>query len=254
MLMSENRLQVLTYNIHKGFSPGKVRFMLHKMRDAIESVNADLVFLQEVQGEHKGQEKWIREWPDASQFEFLADELWPHYAYGKNAIYQAGHHGNAILSKYPFHSWENINVATVSRASRSLLHGIIHVSNIKNNVHVLCIHLSLFKSKRHEQLAQLSQRIAEQVPIGDPLIIAGDFNDWRKDATDYLEENLGMQEVFKVLEGDYAKTFPALRPTLWVDRIYFRGMTLEEGICLNGKPWRSLSDHLPLYASFRLKN
>ncbi len=36
-----------------------------------------------------------------SQFAFLADEIWPHFAYGKNAIYSAGHHGNAILSKHP---------------------------------------------------------------------------------------------------------------------------------------------------------
>lgn len=252
MPMQENYLHILTYNIHKGFSHGKLRFMLHKMRDAIQSVNPDLVFLQEVQGAHKHHEKRVREWPNASQFEFLADQLWPHYAYGKNAIYQAGHHGNAILSKYPFYSWENINVATISRASRSLLHGIIHLSKLKVQVHVLCIHLSLFKSKRHEQLDRLCQRIAEHVPINEPLIIAGDFNDWRKDATDYLEEVLGVQEVFKLLHGDYAKTFPALRPTLSVDRIYFRGVTLEKGICLSDKPWRLLSDHLPLYASFRL--
>jgi len=61
-----------------------------------------------------------------------------------------------------------------------------------------------------------------------------------------------LHEVFKELEGDYAKTFPALRPTLRTDRIYFRGLQLIGGECLKGKPWRSLSDHLPLLAHFSL--
>lgn len=243
-------LQVLTYNIHKGFSPGKIKFMLPKMRDAIESVNADLVFLQEVQGEHKRQEKRIEKWPEKSQFEFLSEELWPHYAYGKNAIYQAGHHGNAILSKYQFTEWDNINLSNISRASRGLLHGIINIENVSKRVHVICIHLGLFKEERKGQIDALCERISEHVPEQDALIIAGDFNDWRKEATDELETDLGLREVFKEIEGDYAKSFPAWGPTFRNDRIYFRGLHLESGKCLKQKPWRLLSDHLPLYAYF----
>jgi len=36
------------------------------------------------------------------QHEFLAHESWLHHAYGKNSVYDSGHHGNAILSRYPF--------------------------------------------------------------------------------------------------------------------------------------------------------
>lgn len=226
--------------------------MLPRMREAIESLNTDLVFLQEVQGEHKRQQRRLPNAPDASQFEFLAEQLWPHYAYGKNAIYQSGHHGNAILSKYPFIAWENINVASISRASRSLLHGVIQLPDSTQCVHVVCIHLGLFKAERTEQLKTLSERIAAHVPSQEPLIIAGDFNDWRKEASDYLEVGLGVQEVFKERLGHYAKTFPAIRPTFGMDRIYYRGVELIEGTCLQGNPWRTLSDHLPLYAEFSL--
>ena len=45
-----------------------------------------------------------------TQFEFLADSIWSHYAYGKNAIYQHGHHGNAILSELPFAISNNVDV------------------------------------------------------------------------------------------------------------------------------------------------
>lgn len=243
-------IRILTYNIHKGFGPGKLKFLLPEMRDAISTVNSDIVFLQEVQGEHDRRKKRIQNWPEESQFEFLAEQLWPHYAYGKNAIYQAGHHGNAILSKYPFVSWENINVAKHPRASRSLLHGVIQIPETKKIIHVVCIHLGLFKKERSDQLSQLVRRIAEHIPADESVIVAGDFNDWRKIADVELEQVMGLQEVFKLQEGDYAKTFPAWKPAFANDRIYYRGLTLESGLCLIDQPWRSLSDHLPLFAKF----
>ena len=108
-----NSLQVLSYNIHKGFSSGNRNFVLHQIREAIRTVRADLVFLQEVLGEHREhQRKYSAHWERDSQFEFLADEVWPHFAYGKNAIYTSGHHGNAILSRYPFTFFENIDIST----------------------------------------------------------------------------------------------------------------------------------------------
>ncbi|MGZ3709925.1 MAG: endonuclease/exonuclease/phosphatase family protein, partial [Bdellovibrionota bacterium] len=64
------------------------------MRDALRAERADLVFLQEVLGEHEIHSRTVQGWPAGPQFEFLADELWPHFAYGKNAAYSAGHHGN----------------------------------------------------------------------------------------------------------------------------------------------------------------
>lgn len=247
-----HRIKVLTYNIHKGFSPGKLVFQLHKMRDALNTVSSDLVFLQEVQGEHARQELLRKDWPDESQIEFLADTIWPHYAYGKNAIYQSGHHGNAILSKYSFRHWENVDVSKTARASRSVLHGIIDIPNSTKHLHTLCIHFGLFKSERSEQFETLVARIKEIIPNDEPLIIAGDFNDWQLAGIEYLEDALQLGEVFKTLDGKYAKTFPAIRPALPLDRIYFRGMTLVSGERLGGKRWRLLSDHLPLYAEFEL--
>ena len=78
------------------------RFTLEKIRNSLRESNANVVFLQEVVGENTRQRKRISAWPDSNQMEFLADSVWEHYAYGKNAIYQHGHHGNAILSEIPF--------------------------------------------------------------------------------------------------------------------------------------------------------
>ena len=38
-------LRILTVNIHKGFSLGNRHFVLHRLRDAIRSTHADVVFL-----------------------------------------------------------------------------------------------------------------------------------------------------------------------------------------------------------------
>src|SRR5690349_17254196 len=99
--MEKIRLRVLSYNIHKGFGPGNIKFILKKIKEALRSIHPDLVFLQEVLGHHEIHQKNIKGWPEQSQFEFLAHELWPHFAYGRNAVYTNGHHGNAILSKHP---------------------------------------------------------------------------------------------------------------------------------------------------------
>jgi signal transduction histidine kinase len=73
-------------------------------------VAADVVFLQEIHGEHKGHQANLQDWPNEAQFEYLADSIWHHHAYGKNAVYPEGHHGNAILSKYPIKRWDNLDL------------------------------------------------------------------------------------------------------------------------------------------------
>lgn len=243
-------VSLITYNIHKGFGVGAIRFLLPKMRDAISSLNPDFVFLQEVQGEHRKRKKRIDAWPDSTQCEYIAENIWPHYAYAKNAVYQSGHHGNAILSKYAFNNVENINLANMRRASRGVLHVQLDINGVV--VHLLCVHLGLFKRERMEQSTALMQRIKEVVPAHEPLLMAGDFNDWRNVLSQPLAEDLNVEEAFISLEGQHARSFPAIRPALCVDRVYFRGMQVQEVACLQGKPWRMLSDHLPLYARFEL--
>jgi len=48
-----HRMKVLTVNTHKGFTAFNRRFILPELREAVRSTGADLVFLQEVLGEHE---------------------------------------------------------------------------------------------------------------------------------------------------------------------------------------------------------
>lgn len=243
-------ISLITYNMHKGFGMGAVRFLLPEMRAALTGLNPDFVFLQEVQGAHRRRQQRIDSWPDAPQFEYIAQTLWPHYIYAKNAVYQSGHHGNAILSKYPFERFESINLSHINRASRGILHAQLNLDGVV--LHLLCIHLGLFKAERAGQCKTLIARIKEVVPDNEPLILAGDFNDWRRVISKSLADELGIEEAFVTLEGEHARSFPAIKPTLCVDRVYYRGVSVRDVVCFQGKPWRMLSDHLPLYARFEL--
>jgi endonuclease/exonuclease/phosphatase family metal-dependent hydrolase len=248
------QLSVLTYNIHKGFSSDNRNFVLHRMRELLREADVDMALLQEVQGEHHGHAGRISNWPAASQFEFLADQVWPHYAYGKNAILDGRHHGNAILSKYPFSAWGNINVSLFRAASRSLLHGSVTLPGTERKLHVLCLHLGLFGFERKKQMRILNHHIEAIRAQHDALIIGGDFNDWTsRQVQRHLDPALGLEEVFMHSHRRYARTFPARWPLFCMDRIYFSGLTLAACTCLNGKEWRELSDHVPLLARFELE-
>jgi endonuclease/exonuclease/phosphatase family metal-dependent hydrolase len=247
-MIEKAHLRILSYNIHKGFTGHSKRFVLNKIKKAIELVHADLVFLQEVLGHHDVHSKKVKDWPTTTQFEYLAESVWPHYRYGKNAIYTTGHHGNAILSRYPFTFFENIDISASPLEGRGLLHGVIEVPHIKTPVHVICIHLALLEVWRQGQIDRLVERIDSHVPHDAPLIVAGDFNDWRERATTELSKRLQLREAFWVLYGQHARTFPSWFPVLKLDRIYYRRMKVVDAQCLRSDPWNELSDHAALYA------
>ena len=244
--------KVLTYNIHKGFSRYNREFVLHEIKQQLQATDVDIVFLQEIHGQHQKHESRIAHWPEVSQFEFLADQMWPHYAYGQNAIYGHGHHGNAILSKHKFLQWDNINLSRFRRASRSLLHGVIRIDDSNTPLHLICIHLELLGFERNRQLNILKEYIGKFIPRSDSVIIAGDFNDTTSRTGFRLESELDVREAFRTKFHQYAKTFPSHFPLLRMDRVYFRQLQLLDCERLSGKPWNNLSDHLPLCASFSL--
>ncbi len=242
-------LRVLTYNMHKGFCFYSRQYVLRELRQAIRGVNADVVFLQEVMGVHP--EKV--DGPElGAQFEFLADEIWPHFAYGKNAVYSDGHHGNSILSKYPFDRYENINVSTNAFEKRGLLHGQVVLNGRDKHIHLVCLHFDLFQRGRKQQLALLIDRVRTSVPEDCPLIVAGDFNDWRQQFSDPLFGELGLRECGLIMRGEHCNTFPSWRPMLALDRIYLRGFKVLDYQVLYGLPWRRMSDHAAVVTDLEL--
>jgi endonuclease/exonuclease/phosphatase family metal-dependent hydrolase len=244
--------KVLTVNIHKGFTFFNRKFMLHELREAVRSVASDVVFLQEVHGAHTMHPLRHSNWPASPHYEFLADAIWPQFAYGRNAIYPHGDHGNALLSKFPIVGYHNRDVSIDGREKRGLLHCVLRIPQRAIDVHAICVHLGLKESHRNAQLEHLCRVVHSEVPHDAPLVVAGDFNDWRRRAHRVLDRCAGLREVFVQADGRAAKTYPARWPMLPLDRIYVRNAAVHAPLVLPRHPWSHLSDHAPLAAEIEL--
>jgi len=244
-------LKLLTLNTHKGFTQFNRRFVLHELREAVRSVPADIVFLQEVVGLHERHATRHANWPAQPQYQFLAESIWGSVAYGVNAVYQDGHHGNAVLSRHPILHYRNHDISLNRLERRGVLHCVVEAPQGRA-VHVICTHLSLRESHRRRQFRQICALIAAEVPAEASLFLAGDFNDWRGNAHHILEREAGLREAFIENRGQAALSFPARWPMLQLDRIYFRNARVEHCEILRDRPWSRLSDHLPLYAEARI--
>lgn len=244
-------LSVASWNIHKGFSQFNRRMVVHELRDRLRTLDADIVFLQEVQGRHERHAARHPDWPGMPQHEFLAEGVWGSHAYGRNMVYDHGHHGNAILSRYPILSAHNQDVTRLRFEKRGLLHCTVDVPLLVSPLHCVCAHLSLFGRSRRYQMEALADFIDASVPGDAPLLIAGDFNDWRGRACDLLAPRLGLVEVFSG-NGHTGPTrsFPATLPMFRLDRIYVRGLRTTACAVHHGPHWSRLSDHAALTAHF----
>jgi len=288
-----NALSVASFNIHKGFSPFNARLTVHELRERLRSLGPDIVFLQEVQGAHSGHAARHGNWPAAAQHDFLAEDVWPQAAYGSNVVHGLGHHGNAILSRFPIEYAHNQDVTHLRFERRGLLHCTLRLPPRDDGseattgatladqappaapaaitprdsaqssaagtpdavqaaapgelLHCVCVHLSLFAHSRRRQMSALADYLESAIAADAPLIIAGDFNDWRNDGERVLARRLGLGEVFSS-GGRPARSFPARLPLLRLDRIYVRGFSVEQAGLQFVEHGLRVSDHAALSA------
>lgn len=247
------RIHVATYNIHKGFSQFNRRMVIHELRDRLRVLNPDILFLQEVQGLHTGHATRYDDWPDAPQHEFLAEDVWKDSAYGSNALYDSGHHGNAILSRFPILSYQNQDISAHRLEQRGLLHCQVAPPGWREPLHCVCVHLGLTAGSRRRQMLALAERMERLAPQRTPLIIAGDFNDWHNQAAGVLVDRLDLTEVFCAAGGEPARSFPSTLPVLRLDRIYVRGFDVDRAAVYYGLPWSRISDHAVISAHLEVR-
>lgn len=181
------KLRVVSYNIHKGRSLGG-RDSLPELRLGLHGLHADILFLQEVQGRNEQRANLH------AQHESLAAALHMQVAYGCNAVREMTDHGNALLSRYPILSFENEDVSDHALEQRGLLHTEVDVEG--RRVHCFVVHLGLFAGSRMRQIQTMAERIERLVAPHEPVLIAGDFNDWRNELAPMFVRQLGVYEVF----------------------------------------------------------
>lgn len=253
-MLDGHRLRVATYNIHKGvrgFGVSK-RLEIHNLGLAIEALDADLVFLQEVRHFHHGEARRFDRssfgWPQQGQAHFLAPEGYE-VAYRTNAITPQGEHGNALLSRWPLGEVGHHDVSDHRFEQRGLLH--VRVAWDGTTVHAIVAHLGLMHSSRVRQVDRIARFVEDQVPAHAPLLLAGDFNDWGE-RLDAPMRHLGLQRA-AAHDKPIPRTFPSRLPLFSLDRIYTRGFRCENHYSPRGPVWARMSDHLPLLADLVLE-
>ncbi len=248
-------LRVATYNIHKGVRGvgPKRRLEIHNLALGIEALDADFVFLQEVRRMNRAAALHFPDtkvgWPKQPQADYLAPEGYD-VAYCTNAITRDGEHGNALLSRWPIGDFGHHDVSDHRFEQRGLLHVPVTWNGVL--VHAIVAHFGLIHASRVRQSQRLGQFIEAEVPRGEAVIVAGDFNDWG-DKLDALMTSCGL--VRGIVPGDPPtryNTFPSRLPLFSMDRIYTRGFRCNSTSVPRGSAWARMSDHLPLVAELEL--
>jgi len=157
------KLRVATYNIHKGVTGIRGRPRIHDVRQALQAIDADIVFLQEVQDRNER----LAHHPDqplGTQLEFLSFGAYAHRAYGMNAVYPHGHHGNAILSRHRIVNFVNHDISDHVLEKRGLLHAVMRFGRGRGkDVHLICLHFGLIKRSRLRQATFLADLVLREV-------------------------------------------------------------------------------------------
>ena len=250
------RLRVATYNIHKGVRGmgAAKRLEIHNLVLGVEALDADLVFLQEVRLHHTRDaarfDQTILGWPDKGQAEFLAPDGY-HTAYRSNAFTRHGEHGNALLSRWPLGDVGHHDVSDHRFEQRGLLY--VPVAWNGTTVHAIVAHFGLVHSSRLRQAQRLAAYIANELPPDEPVLVAGDFNDWGE-KLDGPMRSLGLARAMTegALPAHY-NTFPSRMPVFSMDRFYTRGLRCLSTSVPRSVAWARMSDHLPLVAELALE-
>jgi endonuclease/exonuclease/phosphatase family metal-dependent hydrolase len=245
-------MRIITYNIHRAIGVDR-RFRPERIAGILAHYGADIVFLQEVD-EGAPRSRGL----DLARE--LADTLgYPHFAVGHNVTLRKGRYGNATLSRFPILRETNIDLTIDSSAIGSLIRrGCQHTTLLLpegGSLEAFNLHLGLSAREREKQIGLLVNS-SEFRRIGPniPLLVGGDFNDWRSLLRPIFTEVFGFRCATdrKGWVGAL-RTYPSFSPQGGLDRIYYRGpLALTSVRSCRLQASRVASDHLPVIAEFQL--
>ncbi|MBL8753236.1 MAG: endonuclease/exonuclease/phosphatase family protein [Planctomycetes bacterium] len=240
-------LRVVSWNVHKCTGGLDRRHDPARTAAVLARAEADVVLLQEVAQNGR----W---YGNTRQVDVLGDALgFAHRSYFVNVRFgpRRGEYGNAILSRHPIATSENIDLTLPGKKSRSGLHAELRVGPVQGTsrtVHVFNLHLGLGESERREQLRRLlAARALRSIHASTPVVVAGDFNDVWGTLGGRLLAPAGFRGPERPL-----RTFPAWAPVRALDSLWVRGdVAVETFERLRGRQTRTASDHVPLLADLR---
>jgi len=248
-------MRIITYNIHRAIGVDR-RFRPERIATILAHYDADVVLLQEVDDGA----------PRSGELD-LAKELayglgYPHFAVGHNVTLRKGRYGNATLSRFPILRETNIDLTIGTSAIGSLIRrGCQHTTLALpggGTLEAFNLHLGLSAREREQQVGLLvNSSEFRRVGADVPLLVGGDFNDWRSLLRPIFTEVFGFRCATDRKTGsDRAiRTYPSFSPQGGLDRLYYRGpLALASARSCRLQVSRVASDHLPIIAEFQLED
>lgn len=243
------RLQVLTWNIHKGIGMDR-KFRPDRICEVILHHQPDIVLLQEVD---RGVPRSRRLHLDKVIAE-TAD--YPYSAWAGNHVLREGSYGNATLSRFSLRRKSNLDLTIGKRKRRGCLYTRIRLPKQFKDLHVFNWHLGLSAQERRQQVSSfLTQGTVENLNKNARVLIGGDTNDWRN----LLFHSAGLSEAgfHSWSEGGrrrHIATYPSVAPLGALDKFFWRGPFYHPRVHSSRLQLaKTASDHLPLLVEFDLK-
>ncbi len=211
-------LTVMSFNLHQYYIQDPSNLLektgLHtfsKVRDIIKSVDADIIGLQESEGNRlsSGNQNGVH---------WLAEQLDMYYYYGPPTSAQI--YGNAILSKWPIIAQEWKQLPTPEGIERAIIRVVIDSPFGEILVFNTHFEIDRFKEAQRQQANFVIDYIGEQKAI-----LLGDFNT-RADLNDEAFHILNNTFTYGLIEAGFhanstvAPTAPANNPTHKIDYIW----------------------------------
>lgn len=229
-------IRVASYNIRKSVGLDRQRKPA-RILDVLNEINADVVFLQEVDRRVGDRKSTISKALLNAHSDYQAADV----AVRSRSL---GWHGNAILVR------NGIKIDAAWRMELPVVEprGAVVADIVADGAKLRCVctHLGLLARSRRQQIVAITNKLREH-PDDFPTIIAGDFNEWSK--TDRAVSLFG--DAYSSIEP--LPSFHSALPVAALDRIIIsKNISSQNSSVHRSKKSKIASDHLPLWADLHL--
>ncbi|MEP0546124.1 MAG: endonuclease/exonuclease/phosphatase family protein [Rhodothermales bacterium] len=224
------RLRVATYNVHRwaGVRGGR-KYEPEPVLTVLGELDADVIALQEV----------LRPWDNGDPLREASQRLGFHLAFVVTRIHKRGALGNAILSRWPLAHAEAIDLSFGRLERRAALAVRLTDADGTPPLSVASTHLAIVDRTRTRQV----EALLDHPHFNDgPSVLLGDMNAWRKNPASRNLQGFAERHHNRA----WPPSYPSVRPVLALDRVYARGVHVEDLHAHESAASRQASDHLPV--------
>lgn len=236
-------MRLLSYNIHKGIGGRDRKYDLERIHSVIESEAPDIICLQEV-------DRHVARSAHHNQPQLFVERFTPAaHLFQMNFRVRDGGYGNLLLSRWPIIAHHHVSLTLRRCKARGAQLAVIE--SPAGMLQIVNWHLGLRERERHWQVRRLLEHHLFRAAGPVPVLIAGDYNDWRNTLWKGPFAIHGFRQVTSPVSR--FRSFPAYMPLGSLDKAFVRGgINIQHARISKHRPARDASDHLPLVIDFDL--